>query len=74
MNALRDLEVKTHLRTLDLRMELLSTKHENLLMSMDNLATDMMKYKQQEGHTKSVRGKKRLIRTKLEVLHKLDPQ
>lgn len=46
LNVLRDLGVKTHLWTLDSRVELLNGKHENLEMIMDNLVADLMSYKQ----------------------------
>lgn len=42
LDGLRDLKIKSHLHTLELKIELLSTKHENIQMSMDNLAIDLM--------------------------------
>lgn len=59
LNALRDIEVKTNLCTLDSRMELLNVKHENLEMTVCQ--------------KKVAQGKRSFACNKLESLYNLKP-
>ena len=40
-NELKELEIRSHLQNVDMKLELLSTKHENMELTMDSLVANL---------------------------------
>lgn len=67
-NERRELEMKSHIQTMDNKMEILSLKHENIELTMDSLVSYLNECVNQNHKNKQERGKSSTAHYRKEVL------